>query len=95
MRTAFLSPRPQAEETEKPSELSKRCEKHILIQADDREAAARPPRPPRQNTFFLSADRKNVFSLRRTSDVRDVRVAGRRCSEALLVCPADAGLRGW
>ena len=32
-RTAFLSPRPQAEETEKPSELSKRCEKHILIQA--------------------------------------------------------------
>ena len=45
----------------------------------------------RQNTFFLSADRKNVFSLRRTSDVRDVRVA----AEALLVCPADAAPRGW
>ena len=56
----------------------------------------------RANTFFLSADRKNVFSLRRTSasdvrDVRDFRVAAeaRRCSEALLVCPADAAPRGW
>ena len=27
--------RSRLEETEKPSELSKRCEKHILIQADD------------------------------------------------------------
>ena len=47
--------RPQAEETEKPSELSKRCEKHILIQADDLRGLRdlRGARQ-RQNTFFLS-----------------------------------------
>ena len=48
--------RSRLEETEKPSELSKRCEKHILIQADDLRGLRdlRGSAAERQNTFFLS-----------------------------------------